>query len=124
ILRDAISRVNGLKVPQGQYYLCDAGYTYGEGFLAPYRGQRYHSTEWSQGYQPTIPQEFFNMKHSSTRNVIERCFGILKMRWAILRFKSYYPVKTQCRIISACCLLHNYIRREMAFDPVEALVGE
>ncbi|KAJ0039603.1 hypothetical protein Pint_27420 [Pistacia integerrima] len=29
----------------GQYYLCDAGYTNGEGFLAPYRGQRYHLSE-------------------------------------------------------------------------------
>ncbi|XP_031116589.1 uncharacterized protein LOC116020245 [Ipomoea triloba] len=35
ILRDAISRMNGLKVPQGNYYLCDAGYTNGDGFLAP-----------------------------------------------------------------------------------------
>ncbi|XP_062118496.1 protein ALP1-like [Humulus lupulus] len=39
VLRDAISRTNGLKVPQGHYYLCDAGYPNGEGFLAPYRGQ-------------------------------------------------------------------------------------
>ena len=26
----------------GCYYLVDAGYTNGEGFLAPYRGTRYH----------------------------------------------------------------------------------
>ena len=26
----------------GFYYLCDAGYTNGEGFLAPYRAERYH----------------------------------------------------------------------------------
>ena len=26
---------------------------------------------------------------------------------------SFYPIKTQCRIITACCLLHNLIRREM-----------
>ncbi|GAV56959.1 LOW QUALITY PROTEIN: DDE_4 domain-containing protein, partial [Cephalotus follicularis] len=110
ILRDAISRRNGVKVPQGYSYLCDAGYTNGEGFLAPYKGQRYHLNEWRQGYLPTTPRELFNMKLSA-RNVIERCFGILKM-WAILRSKSYFPVKTQCRIISPCCLLHNYIRRE------------
>ncbi|KAH7839473.1 hypothetical protein Vadar_004600 [Vaccinium darrowii] len=40
ILRDAITRRNGLKVPIGNYYLVDAGYTNGEGFLAPYRGKR------------------------------------------------------------------------------------
>ncbi|XP_031283006.1 protein ALP1-like [Pistacia vera] len=124
VLRDAISRRNGLKVPQGFYYLCDAGYTNGNGFLAPYRGQRYHLNEWRDGYQPTTPQEFFNMKHSRARNCIERCFGLLKARWKILSEKSFYPIKTQCRIISACCLLHNYIRSEMAIDPMESEVGE
>ncbi|CAL5324843.1 unnamed protein product [Camellia sinensis] len=38
VLRDAVNRPNGLKVPTGHYYLIDAGYTNGEGFLAPYRG--------------------------------------------------------------------------------------
>ncbi|XP_074561596.1 uncharacterized protein LOC141817872 [Curcuma longa] len=120
VLRDAISRRNGLKIPQGCYYLCDAGYTNGEGFLAPYRGQRYHLTEWRQGYQPTTSKEYFNMKHSQARNCIERCFGILKARWAILRDKSFYDVKTQCRIISAYCILHNFIRYEMTIDPIES----
>ncbi|KAL9412149.1 hypothetical protein AB3S75_045716 [Citrus x aurantiifolia] len=59
------------------------------------------------------------MKHSSARNVIERCFELLKIRWAILRSPSFYPIKTQCRIITACCLLHNLIRREMLVDPIE-----
>ncbi|XP_061368921.1 protein ALP1-like [Gastrolobium bilobum] len=151
VLRDAISRGNGLRVPKGNYrtshtffaerhiiyttvpqcssqitavvvgfyYLADAGYMNGEGFLTPYRGQRYHLSEWRHGAQPTTPQEFFNMKHSQARNVIERCFGLLKGRWAIVRSKSFYPVKTQCRIITACCLLHNHIRNEMPIDPLE-----
>ncbi|KAA0061159.1 Retrovirus-related Pol polyprotein from transposon TNT 1-94 [Cucumis melo var. makuwa] len=37
---------------------------------------------------PTIAKEYFNMKHSSTRKMIERAFGVLKGRWAILRGKS------------------------------------
>ncbi|KAJ8774298.1 hypothetical protein K2173_009729 [Erythroxylum novogranatense] len=40
VLRDAITRRHGLKVPHGCYYLVDAGYTNCEGFLAPFRGQR------------------------------------------------------------------------------------
>ncbi|KAA0059130.1 putative nuclease HARBI1 [Cucumis melo var. makuwa] len=43
ILHNAISRPNGLKVPKGYYYLVDAGYQNAEGFLAPYRGQRYYT---------------------------------------------------------------------------------
>ncbi|KAL8483334.1 hypothetical protein ACS0TY_026141 [Phlomoides rotata] len=42
ILRDAVTRTDGLKVPTSNYYLCDVGYTNGNGFLAPYRGARHH----------------------------------------------------------------------------------
>uniref|UniRef100_A0A2N9JAP8 DDE Tnp4 domain-containing protein n=1 Tax=Fagus sylvatica TaxID=28930 RepID=A0A2N9JAP8_FAGSY len=77
-----------------------------------------------KGINPNTPREFFNMKHCLARNVIERCFGLLKGRWAILRTKSFYPVKIQCRIITACCLLHNHIRREMPIDPLENELSE
>ncbi|KAG6532924.1 hypothetical protein ZIOFF_006783 [Zingiber officinale] len=40
VLRDAISRPTWLKVPQGCYYLVDAGYCNSSGFLASYRGHR------------------------------------------------------------------------------------
>ena len=43
----------------------------------------------------------------------------LKLRWAILRSPSFFPIKTQNRIISACCLIHNLIRTEMPTDPLE-----
>ncbi|KAL4393844.1 hypothetical protein AHAS_Ahas02G0092600 [Arachis hypogaea] len=98
VLRDALFR-NGFSVPQGHYYICDAGYMNCEGFLAPYRGQKYHLT----------------------RNVIERAFGVLKARWGILRGRSFYPIKTQGRIITACCLLHNHIRRVMVVDPIDEI---
>ena len=61
------------------------------------------------------------MKHSKARNVIERCFGLLKGRWSILRSPSFYPIRTQGRIITACRLLHNLIRQEMSVDPMENL---
>ncbi|KAL5813873.1 hypothetical protein ACOSQ4_024514 [Xanthoceras sorbifolium] len=118
ILCDAITRPNGLKVLTGCYYLIDGGYTNGDGFLAPYRSIRYHLSEW-EGNIPTNPQEYFNMTHAKARNIIERCFGLLKARWGILRRSSFYPIKTQCRIITACCLLHNFIRREMSSDLME-----
>ncbi|XP_057491897.1 protein ANTAGONIST OF LIKE HETEROCHROMATIN PROTEIN 1-like [Actinidia eriantha] len=119
VLRDTIHRPHGLKVPTGFYYLVDGGYTNGEGFLVPYRGQRYHLSTWRDGLQLENAGKFFNMKHSSARNVIERCFGLLKIRWAILRTTSYYPIKTKSRIIIACCLIHNLIKHEMAVDPLE-----
>ena len=59
------------------------------------------------------------MKHSSARNIIERCFGLLKGRWGILKDNSYYPIETKNKIIMACCLLHNFIRQEMEVDPFD-----
>ncbi|KAG6532740.1 hypothetical protein ZIOFF_006590 [Zingiber officinale] len=70
VLRDAISRSTGLKVPQGCYYLVDAGYCNSSGFLAPYRGHRYHLNEFD-GHRPETSEEYFNMKYSRARNVIE-----------------------------------------------------
>ncbi|XP_057550978.1 protein ALP1-like [Amaranthus tricolor] len=114
ILRDAISRPNGLKVPKGCYYLCDGGYTNGEGFLAPYRGHLYHLREWNNGpRQPQTAEEYFNLRHAKARNVIERCFGLLKGRWGILRSPSWFSLQTHGRIVLACALLHNLVKRYM-----------
>ncbi|KAA0049607.1 retrotransposon protein [Cucumis melo var. makuwa] len=116
VLRDAVSRPIGLKVPKGYYYLCEASYPNAEGFLAPYRGQCYHLIEWRGGNPPKCSKELFNMRHSSFRNIIERAFGSLKSWWAILRGRSYYLVDIQCKIITTCCLLHNLIHREMGSE--------
>ncbi|CAN1825300.1 Putative nuclease HARBI1 [Linum perenne] len=119
VLRDAMSRANGLRVPKGSYYLCDAGYANCEGFLTPFRGQRYHLKEWGRNNRPTTPEEYYNMKHSSCRNVIERAFGLLKMRWAILRDTTWFSPYVAGRIVHACCLLHNFIKRECGMDDLE-----
>ncbi|CAA0819606.1 Unknown protein, partial [Striga hermonthica] len=120
VLRDAVTRPHSLRVPNGNYYLVDGGYTNGPGFLAPYRGVRYHLDEWGTGNRaPQNYRELYNLRHAKARNVIERAFGILKMRWAILRSHSYYPIRTQNRIIMACGLIHNFIRTTMPEDPME-----
>ncbi|CAN1286939.1 Protein ALP1-like [Linum perenne] len=122
VLRDALIRPNGLKVSKGHYYLCDAGYSNCEGFLAPYQGQRYHLKEWGTGRsRQRTPEELFNMRHSSARNTIERAFDILKMRWAILRDTTWFSPRVVGRIVNACCLLHNFIRVEVGADVYERL---
>ncbi|CAL1408226.1 unnamed protein product [Linum trigynum] len=120
VLRDALIRPNGLKVPKGFYYLCDAGYSNCEGVLSPFRGQRYHLKDWD-GRRPRTPEEMFNMRHSTTRNGVERAFGILKMRWAILRDTTWFLTKMVTKKVNACCLLHNFIRGEVGADVFERL---
>ncbi|XLR50206.1 hypothetical protein S83_000878 [Arachis hypogaea] len=120
ILQDVITHRNSLKIPHCNYYLVDAGYTNGPKFLAPYKGTQYHVREWAQGARALRNyQEYFNRVHSSARNIIERCFGLLKKRWTILKSPSSYPLKTRSQINIACYLLQNFIRKNMDIDPEE-----
>lgn len=94
------------------------------GFLAPYRGETYHLREFrASGRQPRGEEELFNYRHSSLRNVIERCFGILKARFKILKKMLPYPLSTQKYIPVACCTVHNFLRihgqRDRLFDQYE-----
>ncbi|CAO2817624.1 unnamed protein product [Amaranthus hypochondriacus] len=49
ILKDALLRTHPIRIPHGTFYLVDVGYTNGEGFFAPYRGQR------EMKFDPLVP---------------------------------------------------------------------
>ncbi|TPX70968.1 hypothetical protein CcCBS67573_g06376 [Chytriomyces confervae] len=46
VLAHALS--TGFKIPDGRWYLADAGYSLTNQVLVPYRGTRYHLKEWGQ----------------------------------------------------------------------------
>jgi hypothetical protein len=75
-------------------------------------------------------KETFNHAHSSLRNVIERAFGMLKMKWRILLDIPSYSAETQSHIICACIALHNFIRlngfvdNNINYVPVEATIDQ
>lgn len=80
----------------GKYYLVDAGYTNGPGFLSPFRSTRYHLKEWvASQQQPQNYKELYNLRHARARNVVERTFGLLKKKWAILRSCSFFSIEVQ-----------------------------
>jgi hypothetical protein len=72
--------------------------------------------EWHRGMEPKTPKEKFNRKHSSIRNVIERSFGLLKMKWEILYRIKKYPMWKQKMIVVACMVLHDFIREHNSDD--------
>ncbi|XP_060667620.1 protein ALP1-like [Ziziphus jujuba] len=81
VFLDAITRSeNKFPLPkEGEYYVVHSGFPCTVGFLPPFQGERYHLQEYhGRGRQPRGPKELFNYRHSSLRNVIERCFGVLK----------------------------------------------
>jgi hypothetical protein len=79
------ARDKGLIIPDGKYYLGDAGYALSTKVLTPYRRTRYHLKEWKRGNaRPQNAKELYNLRHSSLRNAIERIFGIVKRRFRVL----------------------------------------
>ena len=107
VLQDALGA--DLRPEEGKYYLVDAGYGMRKGFLAPYRGVRYHLKEQYQSQQkPENKEELFN--HAQLCNVVERIFGILKRRFRILRSPPEYPFTAQVKLVFALTALHNFIR--------------
>jgi hypothetical protein len=75
----------------------------------------YHLAEFRQGSNP-CGKEVFNYVHSSLRDVIERAFGILKMKWRILLHLPSYPLEKQSKIVFARMALHNFIRESVMHD--------
>ena len=106
------------------YYVVDSGYPNLKGFLAPYRGERYHRRDFQRGPGIRGKHELFNYMHSSVRNVIERSFGVLKARFHILQDIPNYPLRHQRLIPQACCALHNFIRMEDRADNLFTIYGE
>ncbi|XP_062099726.1 protein ALP1-like [Humulus lupulus] len=118
VLLDAIRKDDNFPMPPpGKYYVVDSGYPNMPGFLAPYRGERYHLRRFrGRGNHPRGAMELFNYRHSSLRNVIERCFGLLKARFPILKSMPPYLLGKQRRIPIACCTIHNWIKMHSIND--------
>jgi hypothetical protein len=59
--------------------------------------------------EPWSPKEKFNHIHARVRSVIERSFGILKMKWHILYKMPMYPLWKQKMIPIGLMVIHNFI---------------
>ena len=72
----------------------DSGYRNQVGYLAPYKGTKYHLQEYRNAAPPQGMEETFNYAHSSLRNVVERSIGVLKMKRRMLKeIPAYAPDK-------------------------------
>ena len=69
----------------------------------------------------TVRKIVFNRKHTQTRSVIERTFGILKMRFRCLDRSGgtlqYGPQKVAAFFV-ACCVLHNIAMNHGCVDDI------
>lgn len=73
----------------------------------------------------TARERQYNSAHTRTRNLIERTFGILKRRFAVLDKCLRTKFSTSKRIITACVILHNIARlHNIPLEAEEELNGE
>lgn len=85
-------------MPQHSFLLGDSGFPSNKHILTP-----------SPHAPPGSPAERYNVAHKHARNVVERAFGVLKMRLRCLnkhRVLHYSPSKA-AHIVYACMVLHN-----------------
>lgn len=80
------------------YILGDSGYPLEPWLITPFRATSEGSREAA-----------FNTLHSKTRNIIERCIGILKSRFRCLlgARQLHYTPKKASQIVNVCTTLHN-----------------
>jgi hypothetical protein len=97
-------------VPEGKFYPVDGGYANTPSFIAPYRGVRYHLSEFRSRRWYANYKELFNHHHAILRNHIERAIGVVKKRFPILKVITHYPIESQVKIPAAAVVFHNIIR--------------
>ncbi|XP_075074562.1 uncharacterized protein LOC142162145 [Nicotiana tabacum] len=102
--------------PAGKYYLVDSGYLTMLGYLGPYKGERYHLSDFGRNSSFRNPNEVFNFFHSSLRCTIERTFGVWKNRFSILRSMPSFKFDTQVHLVTSTMAIHNFIRRNSYTD--------
>ncbi|XP_029347920.1 putative nuclease HARBI1 [Acyrthosiphon pisum] len=97
IIHTEMNRLHTQRI--GKYFLlADSGYRAEPFILTPVLGAAKGS-----------PEERYTKRHCQVRNCIERCNGVLKMRWRCLSKYSTlrYRPKTSAFIVIACVILHN-----------------
>nr|CAH7763421.1 unnamed protein product [Callosobruchus chinensis] len=63
--------------------------------------------------EPNTPDEHYTNLHTTCRNTVERCIGVMKARWRCLLAHRvlHYDHHMVAKIINACTILHNICNR-------------
>lgn len=93
---------------------------FGNGFLLGDSGYELKNYLLTPFLNPSSPAEnLYNESHIRTRNTIERCFGVCKNRFPVLRRQITLKLNRVQAIIVSCFVLHN-----IAIDTNEPTFGE
>ncbi|XP_056006179.1 putative nuclease HARBI1 [Ostrea edulis] len=67
----------------------------------------YLMTPFRDNGRLTVPKRHYNRKLSTSRQSVERAIGLLKCRFRRLTSLPCLSVERACKLITACCVLHN-----------------
>ena len=99
-------------LPDGFYIVGDDAYTHSEWMLTPYP---------SRGL--TKLKSDFNFYQSRCRITIERAFGVLVMRWGILRRPLSCTIRHTVSLVRCCMRLHNLCINKRLDTPSPVRLG-
>lgn len=91
--------IGSMKVPF--FFVADDAFALGMRIMKPYCP--------SKGKQLTEQQRIFNYRLSRARRCVENAFGILSGKWLCLSRTMFCTPDRAQKIVSACCVLHNYL---------------
>jgi hypothetical protein len=97
-----------IKSERGIYLICNNGYLRWPTSICPY----------SKADNSTL-KGYFSTNLESVQKDVECTFGILKKRWKVLNHGFKHRKMEQCeKIFLACCILHNFLLDQMAWNSV------
>lgn len=85
-------------VEKGYHFIGDSAYAIKSFLHTPYDNAAHSSDE-----------DNYNFFHSSSRIIVECCFGEIDLRFGILWQPLKYSLNFNCSVIDACFILHNFI---------------
>lgn len=98
-LFNEITNAERLLIPHNMHLIGDSAYLLLCTLMTPFR---------DNGHL-TRSQIIYNVKLSSIRSIIERCFGLLKTKFRRLKYLDIGDFDLGNNMITAACVLHNFI---------------
>lgn len=108
---DVSVMISGVRVPP--IILGDSDYALTDWLIKPYTDRGNLTPE----------ESIFNVKHSTTRVLVENAFGRLKGRFKSIGKRLDLSVENSRKEIAACCVLHSYCENLHEFFDDQLLNG-
>ena len=84
--------------------------------MTSYHNVCYWLSDFRSGGKAVGRNEIFNLCHAKLRNVIELAFGVVNVRFPILKRMTPYSFDTQTKIVMTCFSIHNFFQQVSVID--------